>query len=412
MTSRQLGRYEIIAELGKGAMGTVYRATDPLLSRTVAIKTINMSADQGEMAEYEARFYQEAKAAGGLSHPNIVTVYDIGRSGNVAYLAMELLEGRELRTLMTQGALIGVADVIDIAAQIAEGLAYAHQRGVVHRDIKPANIMIVSEGRAKITDFGIAHMRSSQVRTQTGIMLGSPKYMSPEQVLGKRAEPGSDIFSLGVILYEMLTGRAPFAGADVNAIMFQIVNLVPPAPSSANPRVPAMLDFIVAKALAKPLHDRYANAQQLADDLRACRTQIKTVTQSAPLAAAQPSAFAKIDVDAATQALAQSYPHTRQSDAEQATIDITATLGVSKVFDSAEATQRLAAQTGVALQAKTQKLQLVEPGVTGVVVSGAFSGQIAPSFAHRKTAWSKRDRLTFGVSVGAAAVGAVLIIFL
>ena len=417
MESQKLGRYKIVAELGKGAMGTVYRALDPLLNRAVAVKTINLSADHDEMAEYEARFYQEAKAAGGLNHPSIVTIYDIGRSGNSAYLAMELLEGKELRTLMIPGVPMAVADAVDVALQIAEGLAYAHQSGVVHRDIKPANIMIVREGQVKITDFGIAHMRLAEVRTQTGVVLGSPKYMSPEQVLGKRAEPGSDIFSLGVIIYEMLTGNAPFAGADVNAIMFQIVNLAPPAPSSVNPHAPEMLDFIVAKALAKAPDERYSNARQLADDLRECGAQIRTASSpsSASAAVIQP-AFSKIDIEAATQLLAHTYPQTRQNDSANEIIDLTATLGLSKVFDSAEATRKLAVQTGVADgswgYATTRKMRAAATGVHGAVVGGTLSHQIAPSFGVRNKGWSMRDKAVFAASVGVAAVLAAAIVLL
>ncbi len=257
MESRTLGRYELLAELGKGAMGVVYRANDPLLDRLVAIKTVNMSFDPEEMAEYEGRFYQEAKAAGSLNHPNIVTIYDIGKSGNIAYMAMEFLQGEELRSLMSTGQPLPAARAVEISAQVAEGLAYAHHHGVVHRDIKPANIMLAVTGLAKITDFGIARMRSAEVKTQTGIVLGSPRYMSPEQVAGKRAEPRSDIFSLGVILYEMLTGKPPFTGEDVTSVMFQIMNLVPPPPSSINAQAPEILDFIVAKAIAKSVDDRY-----------------------------------------------------------------------------------------------------------------------------------------------------------
>jgi len=159
---------------------------------------------------YEKRFYQEARAAGGLNHPNIVTVYDIGKTENVCYMAMEYIEGPELRTLLLPGKPLTVQRALSIAAQVAEGLAYAHERGVVHRDIKPANIMVPDSGPVKITDFGIARMRSANVQTQTGMMMGSPKYMSPEQVIGKRADHRCDFFSLGVILYEMLTGAAPF----------------------------------------------------------------------------------------------------------------------------------------------------------------------------------------------------------
>jgi serine/threonine-protein kinase len=417
MASHKLGRYEIVAELGKGAMGTVYRAVDPLLNRTVAVKTINLSADRDEMAEYEARFYQEAKAAGGLNHPNIVTLYDIGRGGNVAYMAMEFLEGKELRSLMTPGVPLAVADAVDIAIQVAEGLAYAHRCGVVHRDIKPANIMIVGGGRVKITDFGIAHMRSAEVKTQTGVVLGSPKYMSPEQVLGKRAEPGSDIFSLAVIIYEMLTGNAPFTGGDINAIMFQIVNLAPPAPSSANPDAPEMLDFIVAKALAKRLDERYSDARQLASDLRDCRTQFNAASgRLSALAVVKQSALSKIDTEAATQLLAHPYPNTRQNDAARETIDLTATLAVSKVFDSAEATMRLALRTGVADGSpdyiKTQKLQMDATSVHGSVIGDTLSHQIDPSFGIRNAGWSRRDKQIFFLGVGVATVVAAALVLL
>src|SRR3990170_528523 len=270
MISR-LGRYEVLGELGQGAMGVVYKARDPLIDRIVAIKTINLGLAQDEKEEYESRFYQEAKAAGRLSHPNIVTIYDVGKNGDVAYIAMEFLEGRELRDIMNDDGLLSVDQVLDIVAQVAQGLAYAHEHDIVHRDIKPSNVMVVRDGHVKITDFGIARMASSAVRTQTGMVLGSPKYMSPEQVMGKAIDQRSDVFSLGVMLYEMLTGQAPFNGENVNAIMYQTVNVAPAPPSTLNPAVPEMANFIVAKALAKKLEDRYQNAKDFAIDLRACR---------------------------------------------------------------------------------------------------------------------------------------------
>lgn len=227
-----LGRYEIIGEIGQGAMGVVYKATDPLIDRIVAIKTITLSLALDEREEYEARFYQEAKAAGRLSHPNIVTIYDVGRSGDVAYIAMEFLQGRELRDILNDKQLLPVDQVIDIVTQVAMGLDYAHEHGIVHRDIKPSNIMVSRDAHVKITDFGIARMASAGVRTQTGMVLGSPKYMSPEQVMGKQTDQRSDIFSLGVMLYEMLTGQPPFMGENVNAIMYQTLNAIPQQPSS------------------------------------------------------------------------------------------------------------------------------------------------------------------------------------
>jgi serine/threonine protein kinase len=274
-----LGRYEIIGELGQGAMGLVYKAKDPLIDRPLAIKTISLNlAIEDDKVEYEARFYQEAKAAGRLSHPNIVTIYDVGKNGDVAYIAMEFLQGRELRDVLNEYPLLPIDQVLDIVVQVAQGLAYAHEHGIVHRDVKPANIMVVRDGHVKITDFGIARMASASVRTQTGMVLGSPKYMSPEQVLGKSIDQRSDIFSLGVMLYEMLTGQQPFVGDTINAIMFQTINTVPPSPSALNPAVPAMLNFIVAKALAKNPDDRYRDAGEFANDLRAC---LDTVPRSA-----------------------------------------------------------------------------------------------------------------------------------
>lgn len=330
----QLGRYEIISEIGQGAMGIVYKATDPLIDRTVAIKTINLGLAQEEKEEYEGRFYQEAKAAGRLSHPNIVTIYDVGKSGEVAYIAMEFLQGRELRDVLNDEQILPVAQVLDIVLQVALGLAYAHEHGIVHRDVKPSNIMVIRDGHVKITDFGIARMESASVRTQTGMVLGSPKYMSPEQVMGKLIDQRSDIFSLGVMLYEMLTGKAPFAGENVNAIMYQTLNGIPPPPSTVNSAVPDMLNFIVAKALAKNLDDRYQNAKDLADDLRACRDALPRATASA--GTDTPASSSK--------ALPDAIPVTPRAEESEASSTVP-TLGLSTAFDSFGATMRLAAMT-------------------------------------------------------------------
>ncbi len=325
----QLGRYEVVSELGQGAMGVVYKAKDPLIDREVAIKTINLSLAQEEREEYEARFYQEAKAAGRLGHPNIVTIYDVGRSEDIAYIAMEYLHGRELRDILNDNSRLPVAQVADIAAQVATGLSYAHEHGVVHRDIKPSNVMVLRDGRVKITDFGIARMASAAVRTQTGMVLGSPKYMSPEQVMGKLTDQRSDIFSLGVMLYEMLTGHAPFMGENVNAIMYQTLNTVPVPPSTLNPEVPEMMNFIVAKALTKDLDSRYQNAQDLANDLRSCN---EALVKGAAVAET-PGQQGQLNV--------------LGSSAKAATDDFkpVSALGLSSSFDSTEATMRLASLT-------------------------------------------------------------------
>ncbi|HKU47276.1 MAG TPA: serine/threonine-protein kinase [Burkholderiales bacterium] len=396
MEQAQLGKYLIESEIGRGAMGVVYKARDTVLERTVAVKTVNMALEKDHADKYEARFYQEARAAGGLNHPNIVTVYDAGKAGDVVYMAMEYIQGVELRSLFVEGQAMGVPQALAIAAQVAEGLGYAHQQGVVHRDIKPANIMVVSEGPVKITDFGIARMRASADLTQTGVMLGSPKYMSPEQVIGKRADHRSDVFSLGVILYEMLTGAAPFSGENVTALMYQIVNFAPPAPSSVNPQVPEMLDFVVAKMLAKPLEDRYQDSREVARDLRECERSLggspsSTLpgrphgTASGLASGVQPE---MMSTHAKTVVLAQSVNRTRVQD-EKTPDDLGAPLarGVSHSFDSGEATQRLAVLTGAATvpQTATQAVSAVPHAPRG--------------------RWRRRDWLLVG---GAALAGVIV----
>ena len=392
MEQPQLGRYIIDAEIGRGAMGVVFKATDSVLQRTVAVKTVNMALEKDHADKYEARFYQEARAAGGLNHPNIVTVYDAGKAGDVVYMAMEYIQGVELRTLFVEGQPMGVPQSLSIAAQVAEGLAYAHQQGVVHRDIKPANIMVTADGPVKITDFGIARMRASADLTQTGVMLGSPKYMSPEQVIGKRADHRSDIFSLGVILYEMVTGAAPFSGENVTALMYQIVNFAPPAPSSVNPQVPQMLDFVVAKMLAKPLEDRYQDAREVARDLRECERGVAgpgTGTLSGrPVGLASGALPEMMSTYSKASVLAQSINRTRQQD-DKTPEDTSAppARGVSNSFDSNEATQRLAALTGSATMPQTATQAI------GAVPHAA------------RARWRRRDWLLFG---GAAVAGLLI----
>src|SRR5438132_838472 len=264
-----LGRYKIISEIGQGAMGVVYKAVDPIIDRTVAIKTINLNLSHQELEEYEMRFQQEIKAAGRLNHPNIVTIYDVGKTEQVAYMAMEFLEGKELKDLIASGQLPPADTVVDIIAQVADGLHFAHQQDIVHRDVKPSNIMVMKNSLAKITDFGIARLPNSAVKTMTGLILGSPRYMSPEQVIGKAIDARSDIFSLGVVLYEALTGVPPFDGDNVNAIMYATVNTTPPPPSVHNRTVLPMLDLIVAKAMAKLLEDRYQPIKEHGEARRA-----------------------------------------------------------------------------------------------------------------------------------------------
>jgi serine/threonine protein kinase len=400
MEEHKLGRFEVLAEIGRGAMGIVYKAKDPMLERVVAIKTINMGMDRDGAEMYEKRFYQEARAAGGLNHPNIVTVYDIGKTETECYMAMEYIEGAELRSLLLPAKPLPVAQALSIAAQVAEGLAYAHERGVVHRDIKPANIMVPASGAVKITDFGIARMRSSNVQTQTGMMMGSPKYMSPEQVIGKRADHRSDIFSLGVILYEMLTGAAPFTGESVNAVMYQIVNFMPPPPSAINPAAPVALDAIVARMLAKALDERFQSAAEIARGLRDCERETQGAAASAtstlplgavPQAPAPAPAPAVVGADVKTAVLAQTVERSRRVEEQTAATDAAPARGLSRTFDSLEATQRLVAlsDAGQTIDPSAAKLPLSmqttttvlgsgwKPRDTVVVATGALAGLIA-----------------------------------
>ena len=340
-----LGRYRITGELGQGAMGVVYKAVDPIIDRTVAIKTINLNLSRQELEEYELRFQQEIKAAGRLNHPNIVTIYDVGKTDTCAYMAMEFLEGKELKDLIATGQLLPVAETIHTIAQVADGLAFAHSQDIVHRDVKPSNIMVLKGGLAKITDFGIARLPNAAVKTMTGLILGSPRYMSPEQVIGKSIDSRSDIFSLGVVLYEALTNIAPFDGDNVNAIMFSTVNTLPPPPSSHNRLVPPMLDLIVAKALAKTVDDRYQTAKEFGDDLRECRRQMESGVASPAPRVANPPAPSRpasaADVDTATLPMGNA----ATEKAGQKEEEPAKPLQLSKQFDNFDATLRLASMT-------------------------------------------------------------------
>lgn len=264
-----IGRYEILEEIGQGAMGTVYRARDPLIERTVAIKTVDIGQLRREGADAEARFLREAQSAGRLSHPNIVTIYDVGETDNLAYIAMEYLSGPTLRDLLDHSRMpLDLA--LDTARQMAEALAFAHAHGVTHRDVKPSNVVVTGHhGRIKLTDFGIAHLANSE-HTQTGQMLGSPRYMSPEQVKGGKIDGRSDIFSLGAVLYEMLTGRYAFDGDSLATIVYRVVHDAPVDPADLRPGLPAGLVQLLGRMLSKSPQDR--------PDAHAVMTALHTLT--------------------------------------------------------------------------------------------------------------------------------------
>src|SRR6266567_1008358 len=288
-----LGKYEIRREIGRGAMGVVYEGYDPFIKRVVALKTIRADQLSGEDSENViARFRREAQAAGRLSHPNIVSIYDFGEEAGAWFIAMEFVKGRELKECFEANERFKMPDIVRIMSEILAALDYSHRQGVIHRDIKPANIFMLSDGSVKVADFGIAHIEASNL-TQVGAMMGTPAYMSPEQILGLPVDGRSDLFSAGVILYQFLTGERPFSGSAATT-MQKVLKEDPLPPSSLNVQAPLEMDGIVRKALAKRPEDRFQTAGEFAAAIRAAvpatpvstaeETLITPPSQAAPLA--------------------------------------------------------------------------------------------------------------------------------
>src|SRR5437868_12554147 len=262
----KFGRYEIVREIGHGAMGVVYEALDPTIGRKIALKTIRFDGIGTTADEAARRFKNEARAAGGLNHPNIVTVYDAGEDHGILYLAMEFIEGVTLEARLRAQRTIATAQTIEMVRQICSGLDFAHAKGIVHRDIKPGNILLAEHGPVKITDFGIA--RAGEAMTITGQVVGTPNYMSPEQVLGKTLDGRSDLFSVGVMLYEMVTGERPFEGQSITTIMYKIVHETPIPPRKLDSTIHPGLSAVIEKSLAKSAEDRFPNGAELARALQ------------------------------------------------------------------------------------------------------------------------------------------------
>lgn len=266
---KKLGKYEISSILGKGAMGIVYKAIDPDINRKVAIKTIrfDLVTEGSDSEEMMQRFMREAQAAGKLSHPNIITIYDVGREQDLTYIVMQFIEGPSLQRIIASGEKFTTQEVVFLMTKMCSALAYAHKFGIVHRDIKPGNILIDNDGNPYICDFGVARVETSTL-TQSGTAVGTPSYMSPEQVKGKKVDKRSDIFALGCILYEFLTGKRPFEAESITTVIYKIINEEPPSLAEVKKGLPEGFEHIIGKALAKDPEERYQSCEQLAADLR------------------------------------------------------------------------------------------------------------------------------------------------
>jgi tRNA A-37 threonylcarbamoyl transferase component Bud32 len=265
MTNNFFGKYEILDKIGQGAMGEVYRARDASLNRELALKTINRETSADEMLR--KRFRREAQSAAGLSHPNIITVYDFGQEQDRLFMAMELLQGSDLKAVIARKELTTLDAKLAVMEQIADGLAFAHSRGVVHRDLKPANIHVQPGGQVKIVDFGLAHVSGSDM-TRTGMVMGTPHYMSPEQVRGEKVDTRSDVFSLGCIFYELLAGQRPFDAESMHSVLFKVLQEEPRSIRELSPDVPVVLVQVVERALAKDSAARFADGTELSSALR------------------------------------------------------------------------------------------------------------------------------------------------
>jgi len=267
----KIGKYDVEERVGEGAMGVVYRALDPVLKRRVAIKVMGEAFAQND--DLRKRFLRQAQAAGSLQHPNVITIYDFGEVNGHLYIAMEFVEGQDVAELLAHQVPLSLVAKLDIAIGVLQGLAFAHKRGIVHRDIKPANIRVDADGNARIMDFGVAHFASSNM-TRTGVMIGTPSYMAPEQITSGAVGPQSDIFSVGAVLYELLTGVGPFVGGSLQAVMYRVLSETPAAPGTLVSGLPPKLNDIVLRSLAKDPSQRYASSLDMANELLAVRASL------------------------------------------------------------------------------------------------------------------------------------------
>jgi len=356
MLPTQVGRYQIIEELGRGAMGVVYRGYDPTIGRTVAVKTVQLDAGDTELV---MRFRREVQAAGVLSHPNIVTIYDAGEDQGLFYIAMELVEGETLQKMLAQGPL-PVEQAVGLVEQIAAALDHAHGHYIVHRDVKPANV-IVSGGHVKVMDFGIAKVTGATM-TGTGQVLGTPAYMSPEVVKGQGADSRSDLFSLGVMLYEMLTGTKPFFGDNITTVIYKIIGEHPEPPSAVKAALDPGVNYVVLKALAKNPAERYQSCGELAGDLKNYAAYRQRGQQMAQAAAARGAAAAPAAV-----------PATPLDDgADSATLPLDARTVVMGRGEVAPAVAKAGAASAAAAPAAARPGRQRKPLLAGIVAAAVL----------------------------------------
>jgi serine/threonine-protein kinase len=267
----RIGKYEVECVVGEGSMGVVYRAIDPQINRRVAIKVMSDAVAQD--TALRDRFLREAQTAGSLQHPNVVTIYDFGEVDDHLFIAMEYVEGNDLADLLSKSLAIPIIEALDLIIGLLNGLAYAHKRGIIHRDIKPANVRVDTEGKARLMDFGVAHLASSDM-TSTGMLLGTPAYMAPEQITGGSVTAETDIFSVGAVLYELLAGRRPFVGDTLQSLMYSILNRAPESLEAIVPKLPTGLHDVVMRSLQKESAQRYHSAMAMANDLSAIRDSL------------------------------------------------------------------------------------------------------------------------------------------